>query len=59
LPIPYYLRGIVIGTYSWLNKAKMEEAIEPNFYAYSSLSEWFGRALKPQLRPISDADLVN
>jgi phosphatidylserine decarboxylase len=37
----------------------MEEAIEPSFYAYPSLSAWFGRPLKPELRPISDAELIS
>lgn len=37
----------------------MEEAVDPDFATYESLSDWFGRPLKPELRPISDADIVS
>jgi len=57
--IPRPLRGVVIGGYAKWFKATMDEAIEPDVYAYPSLSVWFGRPLKPELRPISEADLVS
>lgn len=59
LHIPHALRGIIIGTYARWYNAKMEEAVEPNVYAYPSMSAWFTRTLKPQLRPISDAQLIS
>ncbi|KAH7718552.1 CRE-PSD-1 protein [Aphelenchoides avenae] len=59
IPIPYPLRGLLYGIYAWSNEAKMEEAKEPNLYHYRSFSEWFRRPLKPELRPISPAELVS
>lgn len=59
VPIPYALRGPIIGWYARTQQANMEEAIQPDVRAYPSLSAWFRRPLKPELRPISDADLVS
>ncbi|KAE9549052.1 hypothetical protein FO519_007736 [Halicephalobus sp. NKZ332] len=57
--IPYQFRPLIIGTYARWHKTKMDEAIEPDLHFYPSLSDWFGRPLKPELRPISDAELVS
>ncbi|KAH7720914.1 phosphatidylserine decarboxylase proenzyme isoform 1 [Aphelenchoides avenae] len=58
LSIPYPLRGPVHRLYSWYFKVRIDEAANENLYAYPTLSAWFGRELKKEVRPISSTSLV-
>lgn len=57
--LPVFLRKIVIGSYAYFFGCRMDEAVEEDFSAYSSLSDFFNRKLKGSARPISHCTLVS
>uniref|UniRef100_A0A0K0F752 phosphatidylserine decarboxylase n=1 Tax=Strongyloides venezuelensis TaxID=75913 RepID=A0A0K0F752_STRVS len=59
ITLPKYLRKPVIGAYAYFCGCRMDEAVEENFEAYSSLSDFFSRDLKDSVRPISKCSLVS
>ena len=50
------LKNFIIRSYTRLHPVNMQEAVEPDMFAYESLNAFFTRALKPQCRPL-DEDL--
>ena len=56
--LPTFLRGPVIGLYSKAFKCDLAEAEINDLKQYRNLSEFFRRAIKPDLRPIAPGDVV-
>ncbi len=48
------LKNFIIRSYTRLHPVNMQEAVEPDMFAYESLNAFFTRALKPQCRPFDE-----
>lgn len=48
------LKNYIIKSYTQLNPVNMQEAVEPDMFAYESLNAFFTRALKPEYRPFDE-----
>ena len=48
------LKNYIIKSYTQLNPVNMQEAVEPDMFAYESLNAFFTRALKPECRPFDE-----
>uniref|UniRef100_A0A914V5G0 Phosphatidylserine decarboxylase proenzyme, mitochondrial n=1 Tax=Plectus sambesii TaxID=2011161 RepID=A0A914V5G0_9BILA len=57
--IPRWLRKPLFGLYSRKYNCNIDEAVEPDLSKYRSLMHFFGRSVKPHLRPISESCLVS
>jgi phosphatidylserine decarboxylase len=47
------IKNLAIRIYTALNRVNMDEAVEPDRFAYASLNAFFTRALKPECRPFA------
>ena len=59
LKLPIWSRVYIYRFYSWIYKCDLNEMRNPNLKAYSNLSEFFRRSLKPECRPIDNSSLVS
>ena len=51
----HWLKNRLIQYFVWRYPVNLEEAVNPDPYQYKSFNEFFTRALKPEVRPISQA----
>lgn len=58
-PLPVWFRPYGFRLYAWLFGCDLNEMNEQDLTKYASLAEFFGRELKPGLRPIAADDLVS
>ncbi|ODV91789.1 hypothetical protein CANCADRAFT_18623, partial [Tortispora caseinolytica NRRL Y-17796] len=59
IELPVWLREPVFRFYSYLFGVNLDEMADPDLTHYKNLGEFFYREIRPELRPIDDADIVS